>query len=204
LKDASFYGTIRSHAGRLRARDLDRAVPIIRRSAVLHLEHITTGGDPFENRHARPLDFGHWAAHKLETMTGFELSHGYAVSIGVALDTMYSELSGYAARGMGEEVASCLAAIGLPVWHPALARTQTLMEGLEEFREHLGGRLTITLVRTPGEALDVHEIDRGLMQRAAERLAEFSADDAAPAPVSHPAASPSQAAGARAARRYAG
>lgn len=170
LKDAPMYETIRSVAGRLRARDMGAAVPVIRQSAVLHMQHITGGGDPFEFQRARPLDFGHWAAHKLEQMTGFQLSHGHAVSIGVALDTFYAELCGAARAGLGEEVASCLEAIGLPAWHPMLLETSGLLGGLEEFREHLGGQMTITLVSEPGESFEVHEIDAAAMAGAVRRL----------------------------------
>jgi 3-dehydroquinate synthase len=173
LKDAGFYAEIRRDASRLRARDMAAAIPVVRRSATLHLEHITGGGDPFEFRHARPLDFGHWAAHKLEQMTRFELSHGHAVSIGVVLDCLYAEMCGEAAPGLATDVAGCLSAMGLPVWHPMLAQTGTLLAGLEEFREHLGGMLTITMVRAPGEAFDVHTIDAPTMARAAAGLREI-------------------------------
>jgi 3-dehydroquinate synthase len=174
LKDPELYALIRTSAPRLRARDMQAAIPIIRRSAILHLEHITGGGDPFEFRHARPLDFGHWAAHKLEQMTGFELSHGHAVAVGVGLDTMYAELSGLADAGLGAQVATCLQEIGLPVWHPVLAQTDRLLDGLQEFREHLGGVLTVTLIRRPGVPLDVHEIDPATVRRSVTRLQELS------------------------------
>lgn len=175
LKDAPFYEQIRREAGKLRARDAAASIPVVRRSALLHLEHITAGGDPFEFRHARPLDFGHWAAHKLEQLTSFELSHGHAVAIGVALDCVYAELAHGARQGLAMEVAGCLAQIGLPVWHPMLLQAEKVLAGLEEFREHLGGMLTITLVRAPGEAFDVHAIDADAMARAARQLREIDA-----------------------------
>jgi len=175
LKDAAVYRRIEGAAGRLRARDMAVATPVIRRSAELHMEHITRGGDPFEFRQARPLDYGHWAAHKLEQMTGFEVSHGHAVSIGLALDALYAELREGAAPGFARMTAACLDAIGLPVHHPMMTQTDTLLKGLEEFREHLGGRLTVTLVLEPGRAVDVHEIDMGAMRLAALGLAELAA-----------------------------
>ena len=58
---------------------------LIVRSAELHLNHIATSGDPFEMGSARPLDFGHWAAHKIEAMTSHRLRHGEAVAIGMVL-----------------------------------------------------------------------------------------------------------------------
>ena len=48
---------------------------LIYRCAQLHLEHIATSGDAFEMGPSRPLDFGHWAAHRLEHLTDYSLRH---------------------------------------------------------------------------------------------------------------------------------
>ena len=61
LKDADGFEQICDSAHRIRERDMSAAAPVIRRSAELHLEHITKGGDPFESLEARPLDYGHWS-----------------------------------------------------------------------------------------------------------------------------------------------
>ncbi|MDI9410882.1 MAG: 3-dehydroquinate synthase, partial [Bacteroidia bacterium] len=78
LKDAALFSTLERDAAAIRARSMDAAWPVIVRSAELHARHILDGGDPFETREARPLDHGHWAAHRLESMTSFELPHGEA------------------------------------------------------------------------------------------------------------------------------
>ncbi len=172
LKDADFFAHIERDAARVHDRGFDAAVPIIRRSALLHLDHITSGGDPFEFLTARPLDFGHWAAHKLEQMTNFALTHGHAVGIGMMIDCRYAQLMGLCEDSLPARVYDCLTRLGLPTSHPMLARADDVLAGLEQFREHLGGRLTITLVRTPGHPYDVHEIDHQVMRRAILGLAE--------------------------------
>jgi 3-dehydroquinate synthase len=68
-------------------------------------------------------------------------------------------------------VIACLRALGLPTGHEALVAPGALEAGLEEFREHLGGRLTISMLRAPGKAEDVHQIDAKLMRECAEELA---------------------------------
>jgi 3-dehydroquinate synthase len=65
-------------------------------------------------------------------------------------------------------VVRTLAALGLPTTHPLLADAGSVIAGLEEFREHLGGRLTITLLRGIGSSVDVHEIDGEVLARAME------------------------------------
>jgi 3-dehydroquinate synthase len=170
VKDAKFFDQIARSIDRLRLRDHDAAAPIIQRSAELHLNHIVDGGDPFELNEARPLDFGHWAAHKLEQMTDFQLRHGEAVAIGIALDVQYSALADLLPTDRVEPIHACLRNLGFELWDDALDDTVTLLAGLEEFREHLGGRLTIALLRDIGQAVDVHQIDPRLMIAAIEHL----------------------------------
>src|SRR3712207_9218751 len=66
-------------------------------------------------------------------------------------------------------------AVVLPVWHPAMAtpgRTgrPAVLDGLEEFREHLGGRLTVMLLERIGSGIDVHELDHAVVLEASDLL----------------------------------
>ena len=176
LKEPELFDDLCRDAVQIRQRNSEITEPIIRRSAVHHLNHITKGGDPFEALEARPLDFGHWSAHKLEVMTSFDLRHGEAVGIGVAVDTVYSSLVHGLQESDADRVLNCLAQMGLPLDHSALHETDELFAGLEEFRQHLGGRLTITMLEAIGRPIDVHEIDESNMRRAIEIVAEFAGD----------------------------
>ena len=151
-------------------RQVDAVMPLIARSAHLHMQHITQGGDPFELNEARPLDFGHWSAHKLEQMSDFELRHGHAVSIGIALDMVYAGRMGLTKMPLVERTLGLLVNLGLPIACEQLGDAEGLLQGLEEFREHLGGQLTITMVREPGEPVDLHEIDPAEMAEAISEL----------------------------------
>jgi len=173
LKDPEEFARIEAGAEQIRERDMTVARDVIRRSAQLHLEHITRGGDPFESLEARPLDFGHWSAHKLEPMTRFELRHGEAVAIGVAIDSVYSSLVHGFPQEDAQRVLQTLANLGLSLNHPLLEKIDVLFDGLEEFRQHLGGRLTVTMLEQIGRKIDVHQIDRQRMQQAIETVAEF-------------------------------
>jgi 3-dehydroquinate synthase len=175
VKDGAFFDAIERAAPAILARDLAVAEPVIVRSAGLHLRHITEGGDPFELTLARPLDFGHWAAHKLEQLSAYELRHGEAVAIGVALDTAYSALAGHLSAKDADRVLACLRALGLPTDHPLLEHTD-LPAGLDEFREHLGGRLTISLLNAIGSGFEAHQIDPGRLAGAIAFLRNGSAE----------------------------
>jgi len=174
LKDASMFDRLCQSAQSIRRRDMTAALPMIQQCSQLHMDHIANGGDPFEMLEARPLDFGHWSAHKLEAMSDFRLRHGEAVGIGVAIDTVYSSLALGLPRTDAERVLHCMADLGLPLDDPYLHDTHTLFRGLEEFRQHLGGRLTLTMLRGIGDPVDVHEVHRDLMLQAINEVAEYA------------------------------
>lgn len=174
LKERGLFEELCESADRIRNRDWSVCEPFIRRSAIHHLNHITQGGDPFEALEARPLDYGHWSAHKLEVMTDFGLRHGEAVGIGVAVDTVYSSMVHGLPTEDADRVLHALARMGLPLDHPALHDTDELFNGLEEFRQHLGGRLTVTMLRGVGDPIDVHHIDEPRMREAIETVAAFA------------------------------
>jgi 3-dehydroquinate synthase len=166
IKDAGFFAFLEKSALALQNRDMEVMQRVIHRSAALHLEHIATSGDPFEFGSSRPLDFGHWAAHKLEQLSSFDLRHGEAVAIGIALDATYSHLIGRLPLGPWGRIMVLLERLGLPRWAPPLADGRAVLSGLQEFREHLGGRLTIMLLAGIGQPVEVHEVDPGVVEEA--------------------------------------
>ena len=175
LKDSAFFTWIEQHARELDERSLDTMAILVHRCAVLHLHHIATSGDPFELGSTRPLDFGHWAAHKLEQLTHHELRHGEAVAIGIALDSTYSVLAGHLPHADWHRIIALFEAVGLPIWHPGLdtpgsGGRRAVLAGLQEFREHLGGRLTIMLLERIGSGFEVHELDEATLLEASDLL----------------------------------
>jgi 3-dehydroquinate synthase len=177
IRDPSFFHWIEANGPALARQDLDALATLIRRCAELHLTHIATGGDPFEHGSARPLDFGHWAAHKLESLTDHELRHGEAVAIGILLDSRYALEIGLLPTTDFERIHRTLATLGLPLWHDALltpgrgpaagpSGQLAVLDGLEDFREHLGGELTVTLCRGIGHGVEVHEMEHPVILSA--------------------------------------
>lgn len=175
VRDPDFFAWLESARTALRAFEDAEVAQMVRRAAQLHLDHIATGGDPFEMGNGRPLDFGHWAAHKLEALSHHALRHGEAVSIGMALDCLYASEVGMLDAAEAGRVRRLLSALGLPLWDRALERTGPggrlrVLEGLDEFREHLGGELTLPMLVAIGRARDIHEVDESVVVRCIERL----------------------------------
>jgi 3-dehydroquinate synthase len=169
IRDAEFFNFIQQSSALLTRRDMETMRQVVYRCAELHLKHIASGGDPFEMGSARPLDFGHWAAHKLEQLTNHRLRHGEAVAIGIALDVVYSSLQGLLSERHAERILDVLSRLGFTLHVPELESEQ-LLDGLHEFREHLGGELTITLLEAVGRGVEVHEMDPRAITESVYRL----------------------------------
>lgn len=172
IKDAPFFQWLAENAQPLAKRDMPAMQYLIKRCADLHMQHIRSG-DPFEMGSARPLDFGHWSAHKLEQLTQFNIRHGEAVAIGIALDSVYSHLCGRLSKEALDQIILLIKTLGLGITHPLLNvdnDKSPLLQGLEEFREHLGGKLTITLLNDIGKGEEVHEMDGNIIRQASQWL----------------------------------
>ena len=177
IRDAKFFEFIAARVTALAKFEPEAFEAVIRESARQHMEHIATGGDPFERGSARPLDFGHWAAHKLEQLTEFRVSHGEAVAVGMAIDLIYARRTGLLPEAEAERILGVICALGFELFAPvkeirSATGRQDMLDGLEEFREHLGGRLTIPMIRAPGVRQDIHEIDGAVVKAAFDELRE--------------------------------
>ncbi len=173
IRDAEFYVWLEQHVDELATFQRAAMGYMIKRCAELHMQQIALGGDPFETGSARPLDFGHWSAHRLETLTRYHLRHGEAVAIGIALDARYSVLCGLLNPGADERICFLLEHLGFKLWHPSLESRNSrgkyaVLQGLTDFREHLGGELTITLLESVGQGIEVHTMDESQVGLAIE------------------------------------
>jgi 3-dehydroquinate synthase len=180
LKDVEFFDSLEKEAHRLVERNMQAMLQVIYRCAQLHLDHIATNGDPFEFGSSRPLDFGHWSAHKLEQLSHYRLGHGEAVAIGIALDSTYSYLERLLPERDWLRILGLLAALGLDVYSRELSLydrggTRRILSGLQEFREHLGGQLTLPLLERIGKGIEVNEVDEKTMVQSMALLEEYQA-----------------------------
>jgi 3-dehydroquinate synthase len=177
IRDKAFLDELIDSAAAMRRREDAAAERMIVHTAKLHMDHISTGGDPLEMGSSRPLDFGHWSAHKLESMTDFAVLHGEAVAIGIAIDLFYAAHLGFISDDDVARICHAMLTAGLPIYHEFLAtRLPELLEGLDEFREHLGGDLTLAMPKPLGSQVDIHEIDTAIIPRIVGDLRTLASD----------------------------
>lgn len=180
IRDTTFFDWLCDNATKFPARDAASMEHLVFRCADEHLSHIRSNGDPFEYGRARPLDFGHWSAHKIELMSGFKISHGEAVASGVLLDSIYAGYQGWITEADLARIARGLKESGFPLWHDELDARDAegrhlVFAGLRDFQEHLGGELTVTFPDGLGARHEVHEIDLAQMAMAVQELRKLVA-----------------------------
>ena len=175
IKDGEFFDYLCKNVDSIRNRDRSKVEYVIRRCAQLHLDHIRNSDDPFELGSTRPLDFGHWAGHELEVMSDYALSHGHAVAIGIAIDSYIAMTLGLLSQTEFNKTIAALKGCRLNIWSDYLGHRDNdgklcVLKGLDNFKEHLGGELTIPLPKGIGTMVEVNEIDADLVEDAVEYL----------------------------------
>ena len=179
IKDKPFFELLEKSARTLNNREIEPMEEVVKRSAKIHLNHIRTGGDPFELGSARPLDFGHWSAHKLESMSNYELRHGEAVAIGIALDLFCALELNLISEPEVKRILKAMQATGMQLWSDLLLNKDKdceleVVRGLAEFQEHIGGDLTLTMPNGLGNRVEIHDLPDDVIKNSLKKLQEFT------------------------------
>lgn len=178
IKNKKLFTLIKNNTQKILERDKKITEKIIYECAKMHADHISKKGDPFELTSSRPLDFGHWAAHKIESLSKYKISHGKSVAIGIALDCTYSYFLKILKRKEWKEIIYTLINLKLPLYSKELSinenNVKKIFNGLEEFREHLGGKLTITLIKNIGKKIETHHINKNIYEKSINLLKKIN------------------------------
>ncbi len=172
VQDKKFFDFLYEQRHSLANFEKQATQKLIEQCAKMHLEHIAKGGDPFEQGSARPLDFGHWIAHKLEELSQNELKHGEAVAIGIAIDSHYSYQLKWLSENELNLIIELLTTLGFDLNTHFLKKVIT-ESALDEFRQHLGGLLTITLLKSIGLGQEVNTIDNEMMANSIHSISQY-------------------------------
>ncbi|MBV6450345.1 MAG: 3-dehydroquinate synthase [Anaerolineales bacterium] len=124
--------------------------------------------DPYEKGIRATLNLGHTVGHAVELASGFKLSHGEAVSIGMAVEARYAERIGVAKKGLTDEIEKILSGLGLPAKIPnALPRDQIIRAmRVDKKRNEKSIRFALPVEIGKIELVDVDDLDNVIASEA--------------------------------------
>ena len=109
-----------------------------------------------DQSYERLVDFGHTFSPGLEAASSFEITHGEAVSVDIAVSTVLSTRIGLLSADLRDRILSLLITLELPVWTDLLT-AERCEHGLRDCALHRGGRPNLVLPTAIGQAVFVKE-----------------------------------------------
>ena len=104
-------------------------------------------GDERDRGARQTLNFGHTLGHAVETLSGYALSHGQAVALGMAMETRAANRMGLG-RADEDEIERALSANGLPV-RRAFSWGDVLENALRD-KKRAGRSVTVAVLESIG------------------------------------------------------
>ncbi|MGH7553773.1 MAG: 3-dehydroquinate synthase, partial [Longimicrobiales bacterium] len=149
IADVEYLSGIQARADRLLARDQLAHADLIRRS--IEIKAVVVERDPHERGERAALNFGHTIAHALERATGYGMSHGFAVAIGMIVEAGIGEMVGVTEAGTAATLRATLNALGLPDSLPANVSARQILDAAAVDKKARKGQVRFTLLRRIGE-----------------------------------------------------
>ncbi len=141
IGDPALFEQIEAHGAAPLAWILERAI----RVKVRVVEE-----DPLERGRRAVLNLGHTFGHALELLSGFTLSHGAAVGVGLVAAARLSARIGQCEPALAGRVEGVLARLGLPVRYRGHT-PQQVWQAMATDKKRQGNRLRFVLLRAPGD-----------------------------------------------------
>lgn len=145
IADRAFYDFLMTEDVRARVGDVVRRDVEIKASVV--------GEDEFERGRRKLLNFGHTLGHAIEKISGYTVTHGHAVGIGMALAARAGEKLGHSPAGTLHAVIAANKRFGLPTECPYTAGEIYAAAVSDKKRD--GGSIDVVVLEEIGRAKTV-------------------------------------------------
>ncbi|AIQ45198.1 3-dehydroquinate synthase [Paenibacillus sp. FSL R7-0273] len=145
LADAGFFRYLEEHIGKVVSPDGQLILdPEICEQIALHncrIKYEVVQQDEHESNLRQILNLGHTAGRALEAVSGYELLHGEAVSVGLVIQARLGVKLGYMTGGEAERVVKLLQQAGLPTELPASITNRMLVDKMYTDKKVRSGRI---------------------------------------------------------------
>ena len=179
IKSPKFYEQLKNCADEIKDMNLDIVEKVVMNCTKIHHQHIASSKDPFERGNTRPLDYGHWVAHRLEQMSKNKIRHGEAVAVGIVFDSYCAVELDILPKKIADDIYDTMQKAGFTLYYDVMIKKDTkgelaLLDGLDEFREHLGGELTLVMPTEIGKTITINNLPKNIIVKVLKCLKKKS------------------------------
>ena len=152
IADAAYFGEIGNALPLLLGSDghaSRQMVELIIRS--IEIKAAIVEQDEREGGLRKILNFGHTIGHAIEALGSYQMLHGEAISIGMALEAEIGERAGISARGTAEAIRRVLQIAELPAVRPLALAPDRIIELARADKKNRGGSIELALPLSVGK-----------------------------------------------------
>jgi len=148
ILDADHFAWLGANAGDVIAREPGTIEALLRRNVAIKVEVVQA--DEREGGRRAVLNAGHTIGHAVEHASGFSLSHGEAVAIGLVAEAQIGERLGVTEAGTSTKIASLLESLGLPVRIPRTLEIESIVSALRNDKKNRANEVRMVLLSCVG------------------------------------------------------
>jgi 3-dehydroquinate synthase len=151
ILDEAYLARLERDSAALLAGDMEATEAAVFRSVELKASVVER--DEREGDYRQILNFGHTLGHALEAASGYSLSHGSAVAVGMVLEARLGEQLGFTQAGTAERLQAGVEGLGLPSVPSSGTDVSTVVSHLASDKKRKEGRIRCVFLRRAGEVL---------------------------------------------------
>ncbi len=116
--------------------------------------------DPFERGERAYLNLGHTFAHAIEQVSGYQVSHGEAVAMGLVAAAVLSHHLGHGSPDLPDQTEQILTHVGLPIRIPTHLPPEAIFQAMTHDKKKSAGQLRFVLLHKPGQPFITSQVTK--------------------------------------------
>jgi 3-dehydroquinate synthase len=170
IDDPELFSSLEVEAEAIRNRDMKFLEKIITSSCRIKKGIVEI--DEMDRGFRRILNFGHTIGHAIESESGYSISHGDAISMGMAASALISERLRYLPPKDRERIISLIGVIGLPDRIPTTLDPDGILSRIKRDKKKEGDTIRFVLLKKIGIPFVNGNVPEELTREVVEALKE--------------------------------
>jgi len=151
IRDKELFRFIETNREQILKKNMGQLLHIIKRSIELKKEIVEK--DETEKNLRMLLNFGHTIGHGIEAASDFSISHGFAVSIGMVIESKISVKLGILPEAEEKRLQGLLTSLGLPVKLPENIQAAKIINKIKADKKNIDKDIRMVVIDNIGSCI---------------------------------------------------